>query len=64
MQFLMPSKNKDQNRLHSLFRGLVYCHSSEAFKKLIVLTNIGILAALVTAVGVHNAMGINSPSQS
>ena len=38
--------------------------SSEAFKKLIVLTNIGILAAPVTAVGVHNAMGINSPSQS
>ncbi|MGA7898273.1 MAG: hypothetical protein WCA39_05355 [Nitrososphaeraceae archaeon] len=38
--------------------------SSEAFKKLIVLTNIDILAALVTAVGVHNVMGINSPSKS
>jgi hypothetical protein len=38
--------------------------SSEAFKKLIVLTNIGILGALVTGVDVHNAMGINSPSQS
>jgi hypothetical protein len=38
--------------------------SSEAFKKLIVLTNIGILPALLTGVGVHNAMGINSPSQS
>ena len=38
--------------------------SSEAFKKLIILTNIGILVALGTGVGVHNAMGINSPSQS